>query len=183
MITTHEGQQLFLHEEESATPYILTRDSRSLCQKSLLSGSPLATYRRNNGAFLLQLGKSLIYFLAVGSQSLGHFTSRNGFARLAHGLQYLFFHLFLDYFWGCDVSRPPVSNTLAAKLSKMLKTTPALEEQNFTLDVHFTFFRNFDFVGISRPPRFGCVNCIRIAHRNSIFHHQCREKPLFMLKR
>ena len=61
-------------------------------ERGLLGGFPLATNGRHDGTLLLQFGKCLIDFLAVGTQCLGNIACGDGFACLAHGLEYLFFH-------------------------------------------------------------------------------------------
>ena len=58
----------------------------------LLCRFPLATNGRNNRPLFLQLGKSLVYFLSVGTQCLRYVACGDGLSSLAHTLQYLFFH-------------------------------------------------------------------------------------------
>ena len=56
------------------------------CLENLLGGSPLAAYGRNDCAFLLQLGKSLIYFLAVNACDFRNLSSVDGSTELTHSL-------------------------------------------------------------------------------------------------
>ena len=57
-----------------------------LSREGLLCWFPLATNGRHDGTLFLQLSKSLVHFLTVGTQCLRHVACRDGFACLAHSL-------------------------------------------------------------------------------------------------
>ena len=54
----------------------------------LICRFPFAAYGRNDGALFFQCSKSLIHFLTVGTQCLGHVACGNRLASLAHSSNY-----------------------------------------------------------------------------------------------
>ena len=62
----------------------------------LFSGFPLAADGRDDGAFFFQFGKGFVDILAVKARDFCNLSSVHWCAELAHGFQYLLFHIIIS---------------------------------------------------------------------------------------